>query len=94
MPFHYFVPLSTSQNCLIPMFNSCNLFLNFEDRLAALIFSTFSWIPIARIRLTGVALPVPRDLYCVYYPNQSTANIGDHADGYYVLVKICIGRFH
>ena len=78
MRFHYFVPLPTSQDCLIPAIQ----FLQFipEDRLAAPIRSTFSWMTTARICLTGVTLSVQHALYCAYYLNQSTAKIGDLAD--------------
>ena len=92
MRFPYFVPLTTSQDCRIPVIQ----FQQFipEDRLAAPIRSTFSWMTTARICLTGVTLPVQHDLCCVYYLNQSTVKIGDHADGNYIAVKMCIARFH
>ena len=88
MRFQYFVPLPTSQDCLIPVIQ----FQQFipEDRLAAPIRSTFSWMTTDRICLAGVTLSVQHDLYCVpiYYLNQSTVKIGDHADRNYIAVKM------
>ena len=41
---------------------------------------------------TGATPSVQPDLYCVYYLNPSTAEIGDHAYGNNIVVKICIDR--
>ena len=73
MRFHYFVPLPTSQDCLIPVIQ----FQQFipEDRLAAPIRSTFSWMTTARICLTGVTLSVQHDLYCDILPESIDSEV-------------------